>query len=328
MQTYRRMEAYNQLHAAESTLPQLVENSSHFMEAKVSLPHLQAPTTCPHTEPDQSSPCPSFYFPQIHSNIILPSTPGSSKWSLPSDFPIKTLYALLLSFHTYHITHPLHGPWCDHPNNIWWVHATKLPITQSSTLLCYPVPLKPKNLPQPLTLEHPQSMLLNCATSRKVTGAISDGAIEIFHWLNPLASTMALGSTQPLTRNENQKYLLGGKGGRCVGLTTLPRVPTVWKSGTLNLLEFSGYAQARAGTVLEYRQFFLIPNRNWWISERTALSPASISPAVPWSISDDLCPFSFMSILHCLCRSTGYSKVFFSNNSSHFIFMGNSLKQY
>ena len=131
MQTYRRMEAYNQLHAAESTLPHLVENSSHFMEAKVSLPHLQAPITCPHTQPDQSSPCPSFYFLQIHSNIILSSTPGSTKRSLPSDFPIKTLYAPLLSLHTYHITHLLHGPWFDYPNNIWWVHAL-------SSLLCSP----------------------------------------------------------------------------------------------------------------------------------------------------------------------------------------------
>jgi hypothetical protein len=33
---------------------------------------------------------------------------------------------------------------------------------------------------------------------------------------------MALGSTQPLNRNEYQEYLLGGKRGRCLGLTTLP----------------------------------------------------------------------------------------------------------
>jgi hypothetical protein len=33
---------------------------------------------------------------------------------------------------------------------------------------------------------------------------------------------MALGSTQPLNRNGYQEYCLGGKGGRCVGLTTLP----------------------------------------------------------------------------------------------------------
>ena len=38
-----------------------------------------------------------------------------------------------------------------------------------------------------------------CATSRKVAGLISDGVIEIIHWINPSGRTMALGSTQPLT---------------------------------------------------------------------------------------------------------------------------------
>ena len=33
---------------------------------------------------------------------------------------------------------------------------------------------------------------------------------------------MALGSTQPLNRNEYREYFLGVKSGRCVGLTTLP----------------------------------------------------------------------------------------------------------
>ena len=34
---------------------------------------------------------------KIHLNIILPSTPGSSKWLFPSGFPTKTLYTPLLS---------------------------------------------------------------------------------------------------------------------------------------------------------------------------------------------------------------------------------------
>ena len=40
-------------------------------------------------EPDQSSPCPppQSHFLQIHFNIILPSTPGSSKCSLSFRFP-------------------------------------------------------------------------------------------------------------------------------------------------------------------------------------------------------------------------------------------------
>jgi hypothetical protein len=33
---------------------------------------------------------------------------------------------------------------------------------------------------------------------------------------------VALASTQPLNRNEYHEYLMGGKGGRCVGLTNLP----------------------------------------------------------------------------------------------------------
>jgi hypothetical protein len=37
------------------------------------------------------------------------------------------------------------------------------------------------------------------ATNRKVAGSISDGAIGVFHWLNPSDRTMTLRSTQPLT---------------------------------------------------------------------------------------------------------------------------------
>jgi len=45
----------------------------------------------------------------------------------------------------------------------------------------------------------------------------------------------------------------GGKGGRCVGLTTLiPSLPNVMKSGTLNLLEPSGPTQAPNGIALPF----------------------------------------------------------------------------
>jgi len=39
----------------------------------------------------------------------------------------------------------------------------------------------------------------HCATSRKVAGSIPDGVTGIFHGHNPFGSTMALGSTRPLT---------------------------------------------------------------------------------------------------------------------------------
>jgi hypothetical protein len=54
------------------------------------------------------------------------------------------------------------------------------------------------------------SWLRHCATTRKVAGSISDGVIGIFHWQN------SSGHTEMSTRN-----ISWGKGGRCVGLTTL-----------------------------------------------------------------------------------------------------------
>jgi hypothetical protein len=62
--------------------------------------------------------------------------------------------------------------------------------------------------------------LRHCATNRKVAGSIPDDVTGFFHWHNPSGRTMAQGSTQPLTEMSTRIFL-GGKGGRCVGLTTL-----------------------------------------------------------------------------------------------------------
>ena len=42
----------------------------------------------------------------------------------------------------------------------------------------------------------------HCSSSRKVAGSASNGVVGIFNLLDPTDSTMAMGSTQPLNRNE------------------------------------------------------------------------------------------------------------------------------
>jgi len=62
---------------------------------------------------------------------------------------------------------------------------------------------------------------------------------------------MALGLTQPLTEMSTRNISWGGKGGRCIGLTTLHLyVPTVLKFGSLILLEPSGPVQPCNGIAL------------------------------------------------------------------------------
>ena len=78
-----------------------------------------------------------------------------------------------------------------------------------------------------------------------------------YHWNFSLTLSLrphyGPGVDSAFNRNEYQEYFLGGKGGRCVGLTTLPfQVPIVLKSGSPNLLEPSGPVQACNGIVLLY----------------------------------------------------------------------------
>ena len=64
-----------------------------------------------------------------------------------------------------------------------------------------------------------RSWLRHCLTSRKVAVSIPDGVIGIFHWHNPHYDPAVDSASK---WNEYQEYFLGGKGGWCVGLTTLP----------------------------------------------------------------------------------------------------------
>jgi hypothetical protein len=72
-------------------------------------------------------------FPKLHSNIIFPSTPRSSKWFLPFTFSNENIACVS------HVSNPCclpsssYFPWFYHPNNSRWsVQVTKLLIIQSS----------------------------------------------------------------------------------------------------------------------------------------------------------------------------------------------------
>jgi len=85
----------------------------------------------------------------------------------------------------------------------------------------------------------------------RFAGSIPVGVIGIFQWHNPSGRTMALGLTQPLIEMSIRNICWGGKGGRCLGLTTLHlHVPIVLKSRSLNLLKPSGPVQACNGIAL------------------------------------------------------------------------------
>jgi len=108
----------------------------------------------------QSIP-PTSNFLKIYLNIIFPSTPGSSKWSLSLRFLHQNpIYASPLP-HTRYMSRPYHSSRFYHPNNFGWgVQIVKL-LTMSFSLLSFClVSPRPKYSPQQPVLKHPQLTFL------------------------------------------------------------------------------------------------------------------------------------------------------------------------
>ena len=125
------------------------------MAPEDSLLHSQEPVTCLYPEPHRSSPALTSHFLKINLNIILPSTPRSSKWSPSLRFPHQYLVYTLLSPYA---SHPSRF---DHPNNIGrGVQNSKLLVRQFSPLPCYLIPLRPKCSFQHPILKYPQPTFL------------------------------------------------------------------------------------------------------------------------------------------------------------------------
>ena len=69
---------------------------------------------------------PKSHFLNIHLSIILPSTPGSTKWSLSLRFPNQNPVYISPKPHTYYMPCPSHFSRFDHPKNIgWWVQIER-----------------------------------------------------------------------------------------------------------------------------------------------------------------------------------------------------------
>jgi hypothetical protein len=81
-------------------------------------------TTRPYPEPNRYSPRPhlSYNF-KIYFNIILPPTPGSSKWSPFLRFPHQ-LYIHFSSPDTCYMPRPSQFSWFDHPTDISCIRTT------------------------------------------------------------------------------------------------------------------------------------------------------------------------------------------------------------
>ena len=92
-----------------------------------------------------------------------------------------------------------------------------------------------------------------CATNRKVAGSIPAGVSGFFIDIKSLRSHYGPEVDSASNRNEYQEYFLGGKGGRCVRLTTYHHlVPLSRYLGTLTSWNPLGHFRPVIGLLYLY----------------------------------------------------------------------------
>jgi len=111
---------WNRILLEKLSVPQLVKKFPSFYGTCFSLPHSHVTANCPYPEPARSNPPPlTSHFLKINHNIILPSTPMFSKWSLFLRFTHQNSVYVSPLPHTCYMLHPSHSSRFYHPNNIW-----------------------------------------------------------------------------------------------------------------------------------------------------------------------------------------------------------------
>jgi len=114
-------------------------------------------------------PISPLHFLKILFNIIITSTPGSSKCSLSISFPHQNPVCTSTVSHTCHIPRPSLSFLFDHPRNIWRaVHIIKFLVMWSSPLPFYLMPLRFKYLSQQPVLEDPQPTFFSQCAAKSI----------------------------------------------------------------------------------------------------------------------------------------------------------------
>ena len=102
-----------------------------------------------------------------------------------------------------------------------------------------------------------------CATNRKVAGSIPAGVSGSFIGIKSFRSHYGPGVDSASNRNEYQEYFLGGKGGRCVKVTTYHHsVPLSRNMGTLTSRNALGLSRPVTG--LLYLFFYILSTNSFF----------------------------------------------------------------
>ena len=147
-----------------------------------------------------------------------------------------------------------------------------------------------------------RSRLKHCAKLQKVAGSIPDRIFEIFHWLHrPHYGQVDSASN----RNEYQRFSLGSKNGRCVGLTTLP--PSC--ADCMKILEASTTRSALDSLYryrITYGLFCPTAISNWQILKKNISRNKNTPDTLLFATTDKLCSQSTQQLCHtnALCQDT------------------------